>query len=367
VRTLKILQVASGMPGWAGTEKYVLDISTELRDRGHRVDIACQTGSVLERRAAAKGISIVNASMRSAKDWGAFPRFLRLARGSYNVVHTHSYRDYVVPAAACRLAAVPVVVMTRHLPHSFRNRVTAFACGRVFYDRIIAISAFIRDRLIRDGVPPSRIALIHNGIESAPWQGRDTSRVRQELGIPESAFVVAGAGRIVPEKGFDYLVRATEVILERGVDVHCLIAGDGDKSQLEGVVSSSKVNGRVHLLGFRDDVPDIYAGSDVVAVPSVWDEPFGYSVVEAFAAGRPVVASRTGGMVELVTGESGYLVPPGRAGAIAEALLELVRDPNKLRRMGKSASVRAEDFTLERCVRGIESHYGQALDEKGHF
>lgn len=362
--TLRILQVGSGMPGWAGTEKYVLEISHGLRKLGHDVVIACRKGSELEGRSKGLQIPVEYLEMRSTHDWRQLPRFLRAIRGNYDIVHIHSYRDYIVPAAAAKMAGVPAI-MTRHLPHPFRNRVTALLCGRFFYTRIIAISEYIRSLLLSNHVPEDRLALVRNGIDLDAWVTGGERGIRDELGIPHDALVVAAAGRIAPEKGFDHLIRAVAVAREAGVELFCLIAGAGDLSALKILVSELGLESRVFLLGFRRDIPGIYSAADIVAVPSIWQEPFGFAVVEAFACGRPVVASRVGGMVEIVTPGTGVLVDPGDERAIARAVIDLSWDRKRCVEMGRQARIRARDFPLDGCVRGVESVYRDVVEGLG--
>lgn len=355
---LKILQVGSGMPGWAGTEKHILDISPALARRGHKVTIACRPGSEIERRAAPLGLPIVHLVMRRTHDWRQLPRFFRALRGRYDVVHIHSYRDYIVPATAARLARVPAVIMTRHLPHPFRNRLTAYLCSRVFFGAIIAVSQSIRRTLLSSGAKAERVFVVENGIDLSLWQGPGNSSIRFELGIPAGTFVVAAAGRLTPEKGFDVLLRALALVRSRGTDVACIIAGQGEQlPHLEQLRTELGLGSRVHFLGFRRDMPAVYAAADVVGVPSTWQEPFGYTVVEAFATGRPVIASRVGGIPEIVTPDTGYLTTPGDAEEIAQAIVALAVNPAVRVAMAEAARRRALEFSLDKCVQGIEVVY----------
>ena len=163
--------------------------------------------------------------MRHDTEWRQLPVFVRAMRSKFDVVHVHHYLDYIVPAAAARLALIPAVVMTRHLPHGFRSRTRAFLCSRVLYDRIIAVSEFIRRVLTECGAAPDRISVVKNGMDPAPWQQLGKNRIRDELCVPGDAFLVAAAGRLASEKGFDILVRAIGVTRQSGVPVHCAIAG----------------------------------------------------------------------------------------------------------------------------------------------
>ncbi len=298
---LKILQVGSGMPGWAGTEKHIMDISPVLERHGHRITIGCQPGSEIERRALAIGLPIVHLRMDKQHDWRQFPQFVGVLRDRYDVVHTHSYLDYIVPAAAARLARVPVVVMTRHIPFHFRNALVANACSKFFYDRIIAVSDFIREVLIGDHVSPDRIVVVKNGIDPELWLRGANAHVREELGIPASAFVVAAAGRLIPGKGFDILVRAVAAARRTGVNVLCIIAGEGEaRTQLEDLIKELDVQAAVRVLGFRPDVPAIFGAADVVAVPSsTLPEAFSYTALTGVDTDRLPEEKRRGITIDL--------------------------------------------------------------------
>jgi glycosyltransferase involved in cell wall biosynthesis len=360
---LRILQVASGMPGWAGTEKHIIDISRVLRGRGHEVTIACQSGSEVEARAAAAGHSIVHMLMRRPHDWRQLPRFVSAMRNGFDVVHIHGYRDYLVPAAAARVARTPAIVMTRHLPHPFRSWVTAWTCDRVFYDGIIAVSDFIAREMIKSGVRRERVFVVKNGIEFSPWQRNENDGVRQELEIPRTAFLVAAVGRLSTEKGFDVLIRAIALLRRKGVDVFCLIAGPGTGGErLKQLSEELQVRSAVRILGLRRDVPALFCAADVVVVPSTGPETFSYVALEGLASGRPVVASRVGAIPEIVTADTGFLTTPGDSEDIAGALAQLAGSPSKRAAMGQAARRRAKCFSLEGAVGGIERVYVALLN-----
>jgi glycosyltransferase involved in cell wall biosynthesis len=365
---LKILHVASSMPAWGGIEKHILDIAPIMERHGHAVTIGCQPGSEIERRTLEIGLPVVPLRMPKRQDWKEFPQFVRALRGRYDVVHIHHPIDYIVPAAAARFVRVPVVVMSRHNPNTFRNILVAYACSKLFYDGIIAVSDFVRGMLITDHVSPDRIVVVRNGIDIEPWlRGADT-HVREELGIPASAFVVAAAGRLIPGKGLDTLIRAVAAARRRGVDVLCIIAGEGDgRTQLEQLSKELDVQSSVRLLGFRRDVPAIFGAADVVAIPSVSLESFSYTTLEGMASGRPVIGSRIGGIPELITEDVGRLTTPRDPEGIAEAIVELAGDAEKRAIMGRNAVLRAKKFTLDACVDGIEKVYAKLMQNSPHI
>ncbi|MCE5268534.1 MAG: glycosyltransferase [Planctomycetaceae bacterium] len=356
---MNILQIGSGMPGWAGTEKYLSELSQALLGRGHQVTVACPEGSALKRYCLEQGIPRIDLLMRRTLDWPQLPSFVKvMRRRRYDVVHIHGYRDYIVPALAARLTRVPAVVMTRHLPHAFRSRSRARLCSCLFYDRIIAVSYFVEGVLLKSGVPAERLTVVQNGVR--PQAASDSGQsVRGELGVPADAFLVAAAGRIEPQKGFETLVRAMA-----RVQGHCVIAGGGGRAALYELVTELGLKDRVHLPGFRRDMARLWACADVVVIPSTSADCFPYVAIEAFSAAKPVVASRIGGIPEACNDECAVLVSPGDAAELAAALGLLAASPKRRLAMGAAAKARASQFTLERMVDGIERVYCDLLNGK---
>lgn len=361
---MRVLQVATGMPGWAGTEKYIFDLSPRLAERGHEVTIACQPGSEIARRSTGMGLPMIHLTMRRTHDWGQLPKFTRAIRRRFDVVNIHGYRDYVVPAVAARMAGVPVVVMTRHLPHSFRNRLTAILCSEAIYDGIISVSDFVRGVLLSSGVRSERIFTVKNGIDPRHWCDINAGSFRENLRVGRDSFLVASAGRITWEKGFDTLVCAIGRARRAGVNIQCVIAGPGDKKELEELCSREGLSSSIHLIGFSRDIPMLYAAADVVVVPSVCAESFPYGALEGLASGKPVVASQVGGVPEVVTPKTGILVPPGDVEALASALAGLAREPDQRHALGRAAQARALQFTIDSMVGGVEEVYRNVLTRK---
>ena len=363
---LRILQVAGGLPRWAGTEKYVLDISGALAARGHSVTLACPRDSVLARRADELGLRRIVFEMRSAYDWRQFPGLLRALTGNYDVVHTHSPLDYVVPAVAARIGRMRGIVMTRHMPHPFASPLNARICAPVLYDRIIAVSGFIRTVLVESGSQPRRIEVVPNGIVPVNADPDAGIRLRHDLGIPQDAILVAAAGRISSDKGFDVLLKAVRQLHAGGISLYCAIFGSGQHlEQLRALAADLEIDSVVRLPGFRDDVYDLWRAADIAVVPSVWPEPFGYSALEALSAGCAVVASRVGGLAEVVSSESAILTEPSDVQGVAAAIRELVSLPELRSRMQQAARQRAAAFTLDANAAAVERVYASALGGNG--
>lgn len=358
---MKVLQVMRSS-GAGGIESHVLVLAERLRERGHDLRVVTPRGGWLARECAALGIGTTSLRMRGTYDVGSVLSLARLLRvGSFDLVHAHATRGTFYSVLAARLAGVPVVA-SAHSTNTHRY----FRFAR----RVIAVSQAVRQHLMDSGVPDSRIEVIYNGVDAGRYltAGADRTAARRGLNIAEKQFTVAVVGRLGPTKGQDTALRAMALLRNWNIDALCLLAGQDDTP---GAPAIRRLRADLHLescvqiLGYREDVPQILAAADVVAAPSR-REAFGIGVMEAMATGRPVVASRIGGLPELVQpGVNGALVPPGDARALAESLRDLYQHAAERLRMGEQArQIALEQFTNERMVGRVEGVY--AALHSGH-
>lgn len=225
-------------------------------------------------------------------------------------------------------------------------------------DRVIAVSDFVAARKVEvDMVPARRVIRVWNSVELPPADPGAPRRLRAAFGITPGRPVIVCACRATPEKGVQHLLRAFDRLLREGdvgPDRPALVyMGEGPaledlRALREGLASREDIV----IAGYRRDGRELLAGADIAVVPSVWAEAFGLSVLEAMARGVPVVASRVGGIPEIIEdGASGLLVPAGDERALSGALGRLLRDPEARRRLGSEGRRRAErHFTFDREV-----------------
>jgi glycosyltransferase involved in cell wall biosynthesis len=286
------------------------------------------------------------------------------ARGR-DLVYANSQKAFVVAAAAGLFARKPVVWHLRDIlaaPHfSATNVRAATALANLRAARVIANSQATADAFVAAGGRESLVRVVHNGIDPAPFDavtGDDAAAMRKEIGIEPGEFVIALFGRFHPWKGQQVVLEA----LARLPSVHALIVGaplfgeEVFESALHAQAERLGVATRAHFLGFRRDIPSLMAAADVIVHASVYPEPFGRVVVEGMLAGRPVVATRAGGIPEIVTdGESGVLVAPNDPVEMADAIAALRADPARAARIASRGAERARDeFTVAAMVRGVE-------------
>jgi glycosyltransferase involved in cell wall biosynthesis len=236
--------------------------------------------------------------MRGNRDLPVLERLrARMRAGSFDVVHVHLFRACVYGRIAARLAGVPRVVTTEHSlgeryiegrATNLGNRLLYIATERLS-DVTVAVSQTVRERLVAWGVGESNITVIPNGVDFGALRFDPAVRneVRDELGIPRNSLVIGALGRLDPVKQFDVLLEASEALL--GSDCRLLIVGEGPaRSDLEALTRQLGLATHVTFTGERSDTARLLAAMDVLAAPSS-SETFGLAVVEALAAGLPVI------------------------------------------------------------------------------
>lgn len=350
---MKILQVGSSLYDWGGIERYICYLAEGLIGRGHEVEVICPPGSPLDQKCP--GIHH-HFSLRGQFDLASisgFKNFFREHR--YDVVHVHYSPDFVIPARAAKSSGA--LIMTRHLANPW-NRLKSRAYLSTF-DHVIAVSSAVRESLISQSrVPEDRVSVAHAGCPPVDTP-QDREGIRAKLEV--EGFAVGFFGRLTVEKGVDALLNAIPQ-LESGVSVHIFGSGP-QEAELRAMPSAASA--KFH--GYITDVGEAMAAMDLIVVPSTWAEAFPFSVLEAMSAGRPVVASRVGGIPEQVAdGVTGLLVPPGEPLLLANAINMLAKDSEMGNRLGSEGRKRAiAEYSVSAFAERIEAVYDAVLARKG--
>jgi glycosyltransferase involved in cell wall biosynthesis len=308
--------------------------------------------------------------LRDVRALGAISALIR--HDAPHIVHTHLTKAGLVGRIAARAARTRVIVHTYHgsVFHGYFGAGTSrfYLLVEKFLarlsTRLIAITAGQREELVSLGVAPrGKIVVIPLGLDldqfrSLPAPGE--ARIR--LGLDGDTQVVLIVARLVPIKDVATFLRAFRLIGQTSA-AHCVVVGDGEeRAALELLARDLSLSDRCHFLGWQREMATLYAAADVVALSSL-NEGSPVTLIEAMASGRPVVATRVGGVPDVVDETVGTLVPPRDAKALAGALTRLLADPDLSRRLGASGAERAfERFAAERLVADITRLYLELLD-----
>ena len=304
----------------------------------------------------------------------ALVRLMRRERP--DIVHTHTAKAGAVGRLAAAIARVPVVVHTFHghvLEGYFSPaRTRAFvAIERLLArrtSRLVAVTPTVRDQILERGIGrPEQFSVVPLGLDLEPFvaYSRHTGKLRAELGLAADVPLVGIVGRLVPIKAHDLFLDAAARVAAAS-RAHFVIVGDGYlRPQIEAQVAALGLTSRVHLLGWRADLPAINADLDVAALSSR-NEGSPVALIEAMTAERAVVSTRVGGVADVIDdGRTGVLVPGGDAAALGNAILQLLGDPGQRRALGTAARASVYPaYALDRLVADIDSLYQELLADR---
>ena len=289
----------------------------------------------------------------------------------YDLLYANSQKAFMVSALAGIMARRKVIWHLRDIldsdHFSSANIKAAVLLANLCAARVIANSRATADAFVRAGGQTRRVVVVHNGIDSGPFRPLEPAEVeaiRARVGLGRAP-LLGVFGRLHPWKGQHVAVEA----LAQLPGAHLMVVGDalfGEedyRAELQALATRLGVAPRIHWLGFREDIPELMAASDIVLHTSVAPEPFGRVIVEAMLARRPVVATLGGGAEEIIqTPETGVLVPPGDAIALADAVLGLLDRPDRRLAMGLAGRARAETmFGLATMLEEIEREVAAAV------
>ena len=353
----KVVFVCPNLEAGGAQRQWAL-LAPGLAERGFDVSVMTLDGrGVYFEELLARGVPIACARLRHRADPIGLVRAVRLAGARSSAVLTHSVSAHLVGHVLARRQRAAHVV-TEHLgadPLGMRplrrHQQLLLRPVRPRANAVVAAALSQTERLVHDGYPPNAIRVIANGVAADP-PVRDREAVRAELGVAPSAFLAVLVAALRPEKCAPMFVEQVSAAHAIEPSVQGVVVGDGpDAASVWRAVSRS--GGNVRMLGFRADAVDIMHAGDVVCLTSAV-EAMPMSVLEAMSVARPVIATRVGGLPEVVEpGRTGFLVSPDRPSELAHALVNLARDPARAEELGLAGRARQRRaFSIEAMTRG---------------
>ena len=348
---------------WRGAENQVLQTILGLRRLGARAALVAHRDGELLRRLAGQPDLLALAPL-GEWDLAAVWRLARtIRRLRPDVIHVHEPHGVSLAAAALALVRnPPLLVASRHvLWKTSGNRLSRWKYGRV--DCFIAVCDAVRTALIDDGIDPRRIQRIYPAVDVARAAAAPPADLRAMLGLEAGTLLVGTVAALSPEKGLQHLINAAAIVVREVSQARFVICGEGAlRRGLQNQVERLGLARYVVLAGFRDDVQKWLSAFDLVVLSSV-QEGLPTSIIDAMAASKAAVATRVGGLSELVVdGQTGFLVPAADAPALARKITELLRDEALRGRMGTAGLERAREmFDVGDMVRNTLAAYEKLL------
>jgi glycosyltransferase involved in cell wall biosynthesis len=395
IKKIKVTHIITRMDMGGSAQNTLL---TALHHDSQHYNVWLLKGSTLESAMTQDEIKIVEDQLETAKKQGIeiidVPSMVRrispindvrglvalfrhIRKMEPHIVHTHTSKAGILGRLAAWMARVPIVIHTPHghvfYGHFGRSLSRMFLqmeklLGRITHHQIALTPEEGKDYLNLGVAKSNNISVIHSGVDLNCFKRSKTKSNprRNELGIPPDSLVVGYVGWLIPIKGVTYLVNAMAEVVQRHPNSLLVLVGKGDEKGEEEIKLSKQVENlgiadNVRFLGWRPDVNEIMGCFDIFVLPSL-NEGMGRVLVEAMSAGLPIVASRVGGIPDLLKdGENGLLVPPANAGALEQAISDLLSDKDRRKRMGETGKKMCRPYSIEAMVDKIDNLYSRLL------
>ncbi|MGE3153754.1 MAG: glycosyltransferase family 4 protein [Nitrospiraceae bacterium] len=353
-----------------GQELAVVLHADGLRKRGHQVTMILEPGSPIMDMAKREGIPVVGLCMRRWCYPSAILTLRRLvAQERPVIVHVNSSRDSWIGSLAARMVTPrPPVIRTRHISTPLNRNLTTRLLYQRLVDLVIVTGGELTRRALieRDGLASDRVVAFPIGIDIGVFKpGTATKNLREELGLPRTHLLVGLISYLRSYKGHEYFIDAAARVAARDRDVTFVVVGQGpEEARLRARIQEQGVGDSVRMLGYRDDLLNVFHSLDVFVIPSVEGDTIPQVLMQAMAVGLPVVSTTVGSIPDVVrNGETGFVVRPRDAAALAERIRLLLNDGDLRARMGAAGrSLVERHYSLDRMLDELERVYRRAAE-----
>lgn len=353
--------------GWRGGERQLFLLAEGLKKRKISQLILCRPGSALESRCQEVGLPTVTLPLKGEWDFGSVKALRQLiAEKGIRLIHAHTAKAHSIAwMAKDKLPDVKLVVSRRV---DFKIRKNWFSKRKYVSDRVdlfLSVSNKIREILLEGGIDPSKIVTVYSGVDLTQSKKQpDPSLLRKEFRIEKDEIVIGNVAALVDHKDQKTLLNALSLI-QTDKKFKALIVGEGPlRKELEGIASERKLLDKVIFTGFRDDIPELLSLFDIFTLTSK-EEGLGTSVLDAMATGLPVVATRGGGIAEMLTeGKGAFLASVGDSASLAKHYKILLEDPKLRKSMGTFNKESVKRFSVKNTIKKTELAYYSLLGEE---
>ena len=354
--------------GWRGGEAQLVLLAKGLKKKGHEQWIGGHLKGRLIEEAKKEGFQTYGLNLSFEFDLVAIWNLVRILKTcQVDVLHMHTPRAITIGGIASKIANVKVNIISRRVDFSLRNNLLRKIKYQWGIDRIIAISHAIKRTLVCDGIRPQIVDVIQDGIDLDRFDSRSSGvAFRTEIGVSEKAPLMGMIAHFADHKGHRYLIEAAEILVRKIPDAHFVLVGEGElKDAIQVQTQKLGLEKTITFTGFRNDIPNILASLDLFVLSSHL-EGLCTSLMDAMVMSLPIVATRAGGIPEVVEdGVTGLLVPAKNPEKLAAAMTRLIEDESLRVQYGRAGRRRVESlFGAEAMVSMTEALYQKILRAK---
>jgi L-malate glycosyltransferase len=360
---MRVIQINSES-SWRGGEQQLFNLALGLKEQGVEQLVAARPASPLGLRMKEAGIPVL--PIEPAYGWDF--RTVRILRGVVrewqpHLLHAHTGHAHTLGWLTARQTGTPLVVSRRVDFHRNRNPLSRLKFLSPAVTRYITVSGAIRDILIEDGVDPRKINVVHSGVDPDRLTGVEPdSDWLRKAGVPEGGILLGNVAALAPHKDQATLIRAMRIVTLAHPDARLVILGEGHlRKRLTKLIQKLGLENQVFLPGFTENIGGVMQLFDIFVMSSR-TEGLGTSILDALALSLPVIATRTGGIPEVITdGSEGLLVTPGDPVQLADRIMQLIGNPDVRKHYSKRARQRALDFDRKLTISRTKAIYDELI------
>lgn len=362
---MKILHISTALT-WRGGEQQVYFLTKQLADSDFQQFVLTPTGSALSEKLKQENINLLLYNSRGILNLKLAALIAGVCKKfGISLIHTHDSHAHTAAVLSCSFFGNknPVIVSRRvDFPIS-KSIFSKWKYNHSSVKRILCVSEKIRDITLPDIRKKEKLRVIHSGIDIQRFI-HAKKILKQEYNIPENFWLIGNVSALADHKDYPVFIETAAIVLKNYSDVKFIIAGEGElRSNLEKLVNDKGLHEQIIFTGFRKDIPDILASLDIFLITSK-TEGLGTVILEAFAAGVPVVATRAGGIPEIVKdGETGLTAGIKDSESLAKAVLRLLEDENLLKTIRENARTFVQNFSFENTARKTLEEYRAVLQK----
>ncbi len=348
---------------WRGGEQQVFSLVEHLSRHGHQNLIIGRSSSALSQRLKAISQEVFEVCPWGEWDlWAAHLVNRKIRRRRIDVVHAHTAHGVALAALATLGTKIPIIGTRRVDFHLERNFFSQWKHERT--SQFLAISKKVKEVLMSDGIPERKISLVPSGIDFSRFKNVSKASL-SEMGFPPGTLIVGQVAALAPHKAQDDFLKAVAILKDKIPQLGVVMVGEGEcRKDLEALAEELGISGQVKFLGFREDALRFLAAFDVFCLSSC-DEGLGTSLLDAMALRVPIVATRTGGIPEIIEdGKTGYLSPPHQPTQLAEVLSKAIEEKNGNHEILEQAYKKALHFDVNNTVTLTEAAYYLVLGKE---
>lgn len=351
------IMVISSAKEWGGSEKKALLTAHGLADLGHKVYFGCR-GELFQKRALKNNIEFVLFPFVNNADIISLCKLNRFFKQKkIDVIIPSKQREYFLAGLAAKIFTKTKVAALYGIDrpiHNLRNYIVfCYLFDIVYVNSIRIIQELSKTR----SFDTSKCKLVYNGVETVFCQQTVRKKMRESLGLAENEICLMGIGRVAPQKGFDYAIKAFALLLRKRPEIRLVIVGSGNTEEYKKLAEEYGVEKKVIFTGFRQDIHELVQAMDIFWLPSR-SEGFPNAMLEAMAAAKPVVAFDVAGVAEILkNNENGIVVPFEDIENLSRYTIELIENPGKMKSIGEKAYLTVNnEYSIERMCSNIEKH-----------